>query len=804
MKKILFFTVCLFLFCCLGFAQSSKNSFKLTGFVEDSTSSLGLKGVNIVILSRQDNKNIGGTSTDEKGNFTVDGIKEKVVKVRFSCLGYQGKVVDSLDLEIVSRLGYIRLRPTTYEMPEIVIKTIKPMVEFHVDKQVINMDQVPGGSNTLTDALKSTGLVQVDPQSNAITIRGQAVKIEMDGQPYDVPDNMLANLPAAIADQVELILAPSAKESAEGGTYILNIVSKKSVLDSYSGSVHGNMGENGQKSGGLDLHYKSGKFAAFGSAFGWHFQQTSSIISENVNYKSTSFYRQYSLGTNNGHYNGNYYKVGFDYNFDDNNSVTFYTNYSRYFGNNKNYYNTEVENSSLIKEYDYYRDEANTYEYASNNFYGFYKRKFDKKGEELTVDALFTKISTPNSSGQYYDYSNKEYPQIHNSSNGEDAHTFITKIAFADPTDIGKFETGYNFTTRDRNNNYNALDYINQTSSWQDTLNLSNFFKYKENIHAVYLTYSNSWGKYELKTGIRAENLHTHGEQLTTDESFTNDYFNLFPNLNLSYKFNDMFQLAFNAFRRVRYPNMYFVNPFKEYSGVNSYSIGNPTIKPQFINSYGISLSQFINAYYVHSTGNMNYETAIINDSISISSPINISSTDLYGLELSLPYYNSPTSPVHLPDFISSFNINYNYRYQERHGRYYGENLNYNTVSSDLNANLGLKVFYDIDVNFNFMYIPKQNDARSINMEQKFLSMYISKTFFNKKLKLNFSVDDILKSQKWEGWTYGNDFKSYSLYSPTITRRVSFGISYSFNDYTERHDRNIDDGRDSNGNNGQR
>jgi len=712
--------------------------------------------------------------------------------------------VDSLDLEIVSRLGYIRLRPTTYEMPEIVIKTIKPMVEFHVDKQVINMDQVPGGSGTLTDALKNTGLVQVDPQSNAISVRGQAVKIEMDGQPYDVPDNMLANLPAAIADQVELILAPSAKESAEGGTYILNIVSKKSILDSYSGSVHGNIGQNNQKSGGLDLHYKAGKFSAFGSAFGWHFQQTNDVINENVNYKSTSFYRQYSKGNSDGNYNGSYYKLGFDYNFDDQNSVTFYTNYSKYSGNNDNINNTEVENSSLAKVYDYSKNGKNTYEYASNNFYGFYKRKFEKKGEELTVDAMLTKISTPNSSDQYYNYSNKEYPQIHNSSNGEDAHTFITKIAFVDPTDIGKFETGYNYTTRDRNSNYNALDYIGQTGEWQDTLGLSNFFKYNEDIHAAYVTYSNSWGKYELKTGIRAENLHTHGDQMTTDESFTNNYFNVFPNLNLSYKFNDMFQLAFNTFRRVRYPNMYFVNPFKEYNGVNNYSIGNPTIKPQFIWSYGVSLSQYINTYYVHSTGNMSYQTAVINDSISISSPINISSTDLYGVELSLPYYNSPTSPVHLPDFITSFNINYSYRYQKSHGNYYDENLNYNTEWSDINANLGLKVFYDIDMNISLWYKPKQSDVRGTNREQKYLSLYISKTFFNKKLKLNFSVDDILKNQKWEGWTYGNDYRSYELYSPTITRRVSFGISYSFNDYTERHDRNIDDGRDSNGNGGQR
>ena len=802
MKIKLIVTFCVLFVCSFSFAQSSKESFKLSGFVEDSTSSKGLKGVNVVVLSRGENKNIGGSSTDERGLFNISDIKEGVVRVKFSMMGYQTKIIDSVSLSTTSKLGLVKLRPVAYEMPEVVIKTLKPMVEFHVDKQVINMDQVPEGSGSLTDALKNTGLVQVDPQSDAVTIRGQAIKIEMDGQPYDVPDKMLASLPASMADQVELILSPSAKESAEGGTYILNIVSKKSILDSYSGSVNVRVGENSQKNGGLDLHYKKDKLNLFGSASGWGMKQNAEQINENVNYNSSSFYRQYSKGNNDGQYDGSYYKLGFDYKFNEKNTVTFYSNYNKFKYNSNNNNNSEVDNSSLVNEYKYSATNKSDYEYSANNFYGFYKRSFEKKGEELTVDALFTKISSPNSSSQLYNYSNKVYTQIHNSSNGESANTFITKIALTDPTDIGKFETGYNFTNRDRKNNYNALDYIGQTNQWQDTLGLSNFFKYNENIHAVYLTYANTWGKYELKTGIRAENLHTHGDQFTTNESFTNNYFNIFPNINLSYKFSDMFQLAFNAFRRVKYPNMYFVNPFKEYSGLNSYSIGNPTIKPQFVNSYGISLSQYINTYYVHSTGNMNYETAVINDSISVSSPINLTSTDLFGLELSLPYYNSPASPVHLPDFISSFNINYSYRYYKQHGNYYEENLNYVSKSSNLNANLGLALFYDIKANISFWYSPKYSDVRSSNREQKYLSLNVSKSFFNKKLKFNFSVNDILKSGKWENWTYGNDYRSYSLYSPSKTRTVSIGISYAFNDYTERYDRNIDDGRDASGKSG--
>ena len=51
----------------------------------------------------------------------------------------------------------------------------KPMVEFYVDKQVINMDQVPGSqSGSVSDALRNTGIVEVDPASSKISIRGNS------------------------------------------------------------------------------------------------------------------------------------------------------------------------------------------------------------------------------------------------------------------------------------------------------------------------------------------------------------------------------------------------------------------------------------------------------------------------------------------------------------------------------------------------------------------------------------------------------------------------------------------------------
>ena len=57
------------------------------------------------------------------------------------------------------------------------------------------------------------------------------MKLQMDGHDYAMPGEMLAQLPASMIDQVEVILAPGAKESAEGGTYILNLITKKNKFE---------------------------------------------------------------------------------------------------------------------------------------------------------------------------------------------------------------------------------------------------------------------------------------------------------------------------------------------------------------------------------------------------------------------------------------------------------------------------------------------------------------------------------------------------------------------------------------------
>lgn len=778
-------------------AQSSE-TYKLNGAVVDSASGKGLPGANIVILSRKDNHIITGSTADERGFFTVENIPVKHVRAKFSMMGYQTKLIDSVSLENTSHVGVVRLRPGAVDLPEVVVKAIKPMIEFKIDKQVINMDQVPGSSGSLTDALKNTGIVDVDPQSNAISVRGQAVKIEMDGHPFEMPPDMLAQLPASMVDQVEVILSPGAKESAEGGAYILNIITKKKKQNNFNGSISLNSSTNNRNYGGINFNYKANKLNWFTTFFGYYGSNGYVNSTEKQNYNSPNYHDVRSSADGKMHgYNG-YFKFGLDYDLDDKNGFTFYGTLTKFkYTSDGSNLNT-VDNYLGVRQYNYIANNNSDFGWNNYSLYAYYKRKFDKKDEELTVDGYMTNIATPSNVelNTSYSYMNN-IPQLHNAYTDQRANTIIVKTNYILPSDIGKFETGYNFTYRNRKENYSTVDYSYNFNNWQDSLNLSNYFKYSENIHALYLTYSKGFGKWSLKTGVRMENLSTQGDQITTGESFSEDYLNFFPNFNLSYKLSDLFNLTLNMFRRVRYPQMYYVNPFKRYNGPNNYTAGNPRIKPYFINSYAISLSQYINAYYVFSTGLFDYVMSNVQDSISYNSPVNLSSNKTYGFELTLPYYNSPTMPFHLPSFITMANIHFGYNYRKRAGTYLNEDLSDWGHSMWLNTNLGFNLWYDIGANISFRYIPETKSQRYIKNSRTNLSLYLNKSFMDRKLRVSLYFSDLLNTSKYERRTFGSDFYYSMNYAMQNSRSIMLGITYNINNYKPRHDKNIDDGRDA-------
>ncbi|MFA6542240.1 MAG: outer membrane beta-barrel protein [Bacteroidota bacterium] len=799
-RTSIFFTLFILLQTILP-AQGKKNSYTLTGTVIDSLAEKALPYVSVLVSSFSDGKYLAGATADDKGNFTIPNISEEVVRVKFSFTGYQSSTADSIDLKRTAHIGVIKLIPSSYEMTEVVVKAEKPMIETYIDKQVINIDMVPGNAGTLAEVLRNSSAVDVDPQSNKISVRGQEMKIELDGHPVENYQDMLAQMPAEMFDRVEVILSPDAKESAEGGAYILNLISKKSVLDHLNGSASISTATSNRNTGTLNLNYKENKMNFFGSFTGVRGGNKNISSVDQINYRSAALYRQ-SSGRNSGSdFRMVTAKSGVDYTLDENNFFTVFGLYSYYDGTGHNQSDNVVRDNRDRQLYSFVNSGNSVFSSYHSSVTGFYKRKLEGEGHELTADLYYMQLGIPADHTVNIFYSTiPAYPEQQKSTTDLRAHTLVVRLNYLLPVFSGSVETGYNFTARKRENEYASLNYSYQQNSWQDSLNLSNVFQYRENIHAIYATYSRTAGNFEIKTGVRTEALVTDGRQVTTLESFTGKFMNVFPNLNIAYKWNSEWQIALNMFRRVTYPQLEYVNPFRIYNGPNNFSEGNPQLGPYSVSSYGLSLSGYLSAYYLRSTGIISNVTTVSDDSISLNKYINLNSGKTIGLDLTLPYTKFLAGVMTLPDFITTGSFQFAYRYYKQFGEFGDENLTYSDKTWNLRGLLLLHLWYDVNASLSFYYRPGNENIRTRDDEFKYAAISFSKGFLDQKLRMSFTVNDLFNTAGVRNEMFGSNYYIRSYSKNPNSRAVYISFTYMFNNYKGRNDRTVDDGRDAGGN----
>jgi hypothetical protein len=798
---ILALTVNLFLFVPLLSAQTRT----ISGIVNDSQTNTPMQGVTVALYSKVNQKVLGGTSSNEKGTFILKFTnKESNILIRFSYVGYETKQIDSIVfLSNKSDLGIVLLKPSSIMKSAIEIKGQKPMVEFYIDKQVINMDQVPGSqSGSVSEALRNTGIVDVDPASSKISIRGNSnVNILIDGKPQPMADNLLSQMPASYIEKVEVVTTPSAKDDPEGDAGTINIITKKEHKDNYNGTLA--LYSATQQIGYLSsaLNYKKGALNLFGSANGYWGKFTRYTNGHRINYLSDIFHSQNSYGQSLTQGYMSNIKLGLDYDFDTLNSFSITGNYNK--TNGKMIISADNINYSLTGSESY---TYNTNDDAHGDFNNYtistdYKKKFNTKGHEITADAFISNMINSTHDLLTTDYSYQPvYPGLQNNNNDVQNKTVILNTDYVNPSEtLGKIEAGYKFTFRDRKATLANLNYSYITGLYSDSLNLSNIFTYQENIHALYLSYSNKISIIDYKLGIRTEQTLTDGLQEATGQEFKTNYNSLFPSLGLAYKMSELFQFSFNAARKINRPQMEMINPFIKINGPNNQTRGNPFLAPTYTNSYEFKFNPILNVYYSDSKGRPSSISTNINDSITVNSTINSASNKNYGVELTIPIINQPKFPIQLPDWFGMFTLRISYNKFIENGNYLSEIYSINRDSWKFSGNCNLNLWWDINLVFYYNIALRTHDDRYTTSASPFAGMFIKKEFFDKRLTIGVNINDLFDAMRPVNETFGSNFYTYSKSNSWRSRNVGLSIRYNFNDFTNHQEKEVDDGRDKDG-----
>jgi len=799
-KSILFVLLSLF----FAFNTLAQTRF-ITGNVKDAQSHASIEGVTVAVYSKSYQKVLGGSSTNDNGYFNIKcTFKEKNIKLKFSFVGYETKEIDSVIFNNnKSDIGTVSLAPLPIMLNSVEIKATKPMIEYHTDKQVINIDQVPGSqTGSVSDALNNTGIVDVDPTTSKISLRGNAnVKILIDGKPQEMADNLLSQMPASYIDKVEVITTPSAKDDPEGDAGILNIITKKEMKQNYNGTVSMAGSTMGVGYGSLDLNFRKNKLNIYGSAITYLGRYTRLSSGNRTNYLSDNLHSQ--------NYDGNVltrgymssFKIGMDYDFDTLNSVSVTGNFNKTNGKLTNSNDNAIYDINNFQTYFYNTNDDGRGDFNNYTISTDYKRKFNTSGHEWSADVfvsnMFNNTHDLLTTGFSFLPLN---PSLQLNDNDVHNKTLILNTDYVNPIEsFGKIEAGYKFTLRDRkatlvNNNYSYL-----SADYYDSLGLSNVFRYRENIHAVYLAYTNKISFIEYKLGIRDEQTFTNGMQEATGEEFKTDYNSLFPSLGLSYKINELFQFSFNAGKKINRPQMEMINPFVKVNGPNNITRGNPQLAPTYMNSYELRFNPIVNFYYSDSKGRPAAISTNIQDSVTVNTTINSASNKSYGGELTIPIINDSKFPIKLPAWLNMFNIRISYNHFSESGGYLTEVYSINRDSWRFSGNCNLNLWWDVTAVFFYNIALRTKDERYRTGPTDNANLYLKKDFMDKKLTIGIIIRDIFNDVHPVNETYGSNFYSYNRSGTVRNRSVGITFRYNFNDFTNRKEKEIDDERDKSG-----
>lgn len=664
MKKLHFLILLVLpLFC---FAQS----ITLKGKIADEKMPLEWADISI---SNSEGKIMNGTSTKVDGSFEIN-LKKGTYKIEVTVLGYK-EMEKEIVVENDTDLGTIILIANTAQLAEVVIQSKKKTIEQKTDRLVYNFENniTTAGGNALSAINTAPGVVV---KNDVITMLGKGTsRVMIDGRMIELAgeelNNFLKSISAADIKNIEIISNPPAKYDADGFGGLINIIMKKGTRDSWKNTTTVSYDQNkyGIYTLRNTLFYNKNKFRFSASINGKtgnvnatddlkmyfpdglsYMKSTTKVKAENLSGKLALDYDLSARTT-----------IGFQF-LSDRNNPDFGSDISIQKYNLQN----ELQNVTLNK--------SSTDKGSKNQTFNAHLiTKLDSLNRKLSFDVdYFNYDSKFDRSFMANNYSPEmlfvDVNQAGRNISKQDINNWSFKADMEHPFKM--FNLSYGAKVSFTNSISDVLYYDMITGTPQLDPKQSNQFEYTENNQAAYINGDKKINdKWNLQMGLRLENTQTTGFSETINQENVNNYTKLFPTFYASYKKNENNTFSFNYGKRINRPRFDLLNPFRIYINSNSYSEGNPFLKPSFSDNFelahsykevfrtSIFMNAVTNGYGVLFTSNPETNTQIVtrenyfkNLNYGLGESYSVSYTEWWSGENSLYFLGAKT------EFIKEIN----------------------------------------------------------------------------------------------------------------------------------------------------
>jgi len=759
----------------------------ISGTLKDNETRHAIEYGNVVLFRVKDSVMVTGTISGNDGKFLLPKIPFGRYYLKLSFIGYETRVIKQIALNPKSPevdLDVIYLQLTAVNLKEVVITGDKEMIINNLDKKVINVDKnmaATGGS--AVDIMQTIPAITVDAEGG-IKLRGNKnVTVLIDGRPSAMEGvssgEILAQIPASSMEAIELVTNPSAKYDPEGTSGIVNIVLKKKQEIGYNSVVTVNAGTGDRYNGSVNLNYRINNWNFYGS-FDARWNR---FGSEGTSRRLSSFPSRSELDQDNRNknvMNMNGLRTGIDYSPDAWNTWSIGLRTRNMAFNNSGDINSTFAEDGLPTRF--FNRESDAQRDGHHIEYSFeHKRTFETKGREWLTNFEIENQSMNRDETSFQKNYGSDQSMVTGLSkqrvNGSNKAVNIEfESNYSHPTlNWGRFEVGFKSRLKNMESisDLDTLSYI--SNSWAENAKLSDKFDYREQVHAVYSTYSNLVYDFKYQVALRGELASTTVSSVQFSDDFKNNYTSLYPSLHISREFSDLHEVMVSYSRRVDRPNNRQLNPFVDYSDSLNIRSGNPSLKPQYTDAMELGYS--FNLQGTSLSAALFYRTT--EDMISEITRLEAGGVTRTSLQ------NSATGVSSGIDF--SFNQTIAKWWRVNGGFSWFRNVITGNLGSD-NADadnvswtakgtsmvtLPWEVQFQLMGNYNAPTVMPQRKTSA----QYSVDMGLRKDFLDGMLTANLRVSDVFDTREWDSETNGSNFTSTSYNKPE-SRTVFLGLTW--------------------------
>ena len=760
--------ILLILLCLPAYSYAQQAKCTITGNIIDEQNS-PVAYASVAVYAG--NTPVAGTITDDAGKFMIK-VAQSPESYQFvvEFIGYskiaQGIRADKSQLN----LGSIVLKENAISLDGAAVSAKEVVHKATIEHTTINAaSNMSSSKGTALDILRSASSVSIS--NDKISIRGNSnILVLIDGVPTTSSD--LSTVAASNIKSIEVITNPDASHDASGTGGIINIISKKTSAQGFSGIVAANYGFN--------------HFVTANAAFSYNKPKVSYRFSYNTKYEDDVVNTSLQRNVKATGYSVLQHLVATRYTY--NNNITFGADFRV---NPRN--RLSVDAKCILPRINIKQDLHNTFNADGATVSESRHNDVTWNRENIEGAITYTHIIKPEISdfsikgsvskiwGHRPSYYFVEGEKTNYSNSGGSPFISALQADYKHKYKVGTLSAGGKITYR-RNDIYHEFYGLNG-DVWEYSKELSNDLVHTELVPAIYAMFASRIGKkFTYKAGLRAEMSTVTLDSNHDNVSQVNHTFFLAPSLSGTYKIAERQELSFALSRRIGRPTYPQLNPYMSMVDAATYEKGNMHLKPEKATKFDVgynlnrgTFNLFMSGYVNHTADYISQITMIDADRL-ITTYVNASSDLKSGLDFTMRVNPAKWMNVSLAA---------NTYYVSTSGEYEGAEISNKGVTNNSNVLFDFLPWKGGDIQCQYFLTTPQYFPQLTTSLTHQMNVGFKQKFMKGSMTVSMLLTDVFKTAKWEVASNNNIFDLTNI-SRNKSRMFWLGLSYNFNSFKQK------------------